>query len=71
MYSFITREDGGAGHTDDVVDVDDLRGDVAERCQADKNFFPRCWWATDTLSYNMCKVNSVYDLLKPGALISP
>ena len=47
MYSFITREYCGAGYADDVVDVDDLGGDVAERCEADQDFLPCCWWTTN------------------------
>ena len=33
MNSFIAGKDSCTGHADDVVDVDDLGGDVAEGCK--------------------------------------
>ena len=58
MYSFITGEYCGAGYADDVVDVDDLGGDVAERCEADQDFLPCCWWTTNIWGYYVCNIVS-------------
>ena len=38
----VAGEDGGAGHAEDVVDVDDEVGDVTERGEAEDNLLPRC-----------------------------
>ena len=46
MNSFIAGEDGGAGHADDVVDVDDLGGDVTEGSKTHQDLFPWGWRAT-------------------------
>ena len=37
----VAGEDGGAGHAEDVVDVDDEVGDVAERTETENNLLTR------------------------------
>ena len=56
IYSFVTWKDGGAGHADDVVDVDDLGGDVTEGGETDQDFFPCGWWAEEEV---ISLVNSI------------
>ena len=55
MQLLVAREDGGARHADDVVDVDHLGRDMAEGGQAYHHFLSRCWRAEKTQGEKNCK----------------